>query len=138
MGLDNPKSAPAPSLAGVAGVPRLYGEVIQHDRICPGCSYNLKGLRTGERCPECDSPIPMKVSTRHGWMMTQSPVEYLRGLSHGCIWMLASGAALTGFMLWISIALVSQDDFPLIVACLAIFAAGGWALGVFKVTAHRP
>ncbi len=80
----------------------------------------------------------MKVSTRHGWMMTQSPVEYLRGLSHGCMWMLGGGAGLTVCLLWAGIALATSGDFPLVVACMALFAGGGWVLGVFKVTTHRP
>ena len=31
---------------------RLY-ELITTDRPCPQCQYNLKGLPTSGRCPEC-------------------------------------------------------------------------------------
>jgi len=33
------------------------GTEITEDRRCPTCSYNLKTLKIGGRCPECGSPI---------------------------------------------------------------------------------
>ena len=33
------------------------------DAPCPGCGYNLRGLRTSE-CPECGDPLAIRLSRR--------------------------------------------------------------------------
>jgi hypothetical protein len=126
------------ALPGGATAARLQGDIIQDDRVCPGCSYNLKGLRTGDRCPECAMPIPMRVGARHGWMMTHSPVEYLHGLAHGSIWMLASAGVLVGSLVWIGVELAWNSSFSRPVGIFAVLAAIGWLIGVCMVTVPRP
>jgi len=37
--------------------PSSAGETVEQDLLCPACSYNLRGLRVGGRCPECGAPI---------------------------------------------------------------------------------
>jgi hypothetical protein len=32
-------------------------KTVREDLLCPGCGYNLRGLRFGARCPECARPI---------------------------------------------------------------------------------
>ncbi len=40
----------------------LLGEFLAHrDAPCPGCGYNLRGLRE-PRCPECNQPLRMSVA----------------------------------------------------------------------------
>lgn len=34
------------------------GDPVDRDAICTGCGYSLRGMRTGQPCPECGRPIP--------------------------------------------------------------------------------
>lgn len=50
--------APDPhNLRGMTGV--VSAPVIETDRLCLGCDYNLRGLRAGINCPECGLPSVM-------------------------------------------------------------------------------
>ena len=40
-------------------------------RYCGNCYYNLHGLDTAERCPECGEPVPSEKAS--GSVVGQSP-----------------------------------------------------------------
>src|ERR1043165_1019057 len=51
--------APDPhNLRNLAQAPGMHGPapIIEVDRECAGCGYNLRGLRVGINCPECGMP----------------------------------------------------------------------------------
>ena len=39
----------------------MQGEVIDDDKLCDQCGYNVRGLRYGGACPECGTPIVMRL-----------------------------------------------------------------------------
>jgi hypothetical protein len=81
----------------------------------------------------------MKIGgARHGWVITQSPVEYLKGLAHGSIWMLASAAVLVFSLIWIAVELWGMQSFSRPIGMFAAIGALGWVIGVFKVSVPRP
>jgi len=141
MGSTNSNSAPLPatSLAGAAGVPRLYGEIIQDDRICPGCSYNLKGMRTGERCPECASPIPDE--GQHAPRLDDDSVGQLStcGDFHtGACGCLAAGQGYRSACSGPALPSQPRATSRSLWRAWRSSRGAGWVLGVFKVTTHRP
>src|SRR5262245_56679789 len=41
------------------------GAAIERDAPCNKCGYNLRGLRIGDKCPECGTPIVLVPSVRY-------------------------------------------------------------------------
>jgi len=68
--------------------------LIEDDRCCLGCGYQLRGLREGHRCPECGRPI----TALQGQGLSEVPTGLLRRLAR----MLALGwlAWATGMAMW--------------------------------------
>src|SRR5882672_2396942 len=76
------------------------GELMPVDALCAKCSYSLRGLRGGGRCPECGTPFAGGRRRKYfNDTMTDAPVHYLRVLAAGC-WMLALGGVVSSICLW--------------------------------------
>lgn len=81
--------------------------ILIEDRACVGCGYNLKGLRTDGKCPECGRPI-RKASSRLSKQddMTHAPLPWLRAFSA------SAQSAFWGYLLllglWIACAFVGS------------------------------
>lgn len=107
------------------------GELMPEDAICAKCSYSLRGLRSGGRCPECGTPFAGGRRRQYfNDTMTDAPVHYLRILAAGC-WMLALGGVACSVCLW-----AGYPSHTYVLAAGAL-AACLWFVGVFIVTAPR-
>jgi predicted RNA-binding Zn-ribbon protein involved in translation (DUF1610 family) len=123
-------------MGGQGKVPNraLQGELIVDDRACVTCNYDLKGLRTGQKCPECGTVIKGGRARRSD-SLTDAPLGYLRALRLGAL-MMAGGSV--GACLFTFLTYASQNVF---VSLAALGAAGAWWAGVWIVTSkerHNP
>lgn len=122
-----------------------FGEVIDSDRPCGKCGYNLKGLASGGRCPECGYPITRrgrKGAARFSDNLVDAPLFYLKTLAIGTS-LLAGGVGLIVLMVvweWLAIfRFVSVPaSWPMVVAGFFAVASMAWWVGVFICTAQRP
>lgn len=57
----------------IKGIPMM----VEQDRACPGCGYNLKGLSVGGVCPECGRPISLAAKRGLDDMLVDAPARYL-------------------------------------------------------------
>jgi hypothetical protein len=110
-------------------------EVVLTDRPCGKCRYNLKGLPTNGRCPECGYPIGRRGrrgSRRFTDSLVDAPLFYLKTLALGTV-LLAVCSIVAGF--GFSFLLGGGEE---IAAAFAGGASLGWWVGVFIATAQRP
>ncbi len=63
---------------------------IQEDRPCLHCGYNVRGLKMGQKCPECGEVISRPKVLVH---MMDAPVSYLKSMRMG-MWITALGTLL--------------------------------------------
>jgi len=63
----------------------LSTATIEHDRPCAVCSYNLRGLDIGGRCPECGTPIRTPAGSLD--RLGDAPLSYLSVLAIGYLMM---------------------------------------------------
>lgn len=109
---------------------------ISEHRQCHRCGYDLIGLKSGERCPECGAPIRFNPG-RVGESMTEAPKGYLISLAAGA-WKTVFGAA-GGVSL--SVLLVFLMGGPTlatpVVAAMAAGCALLWWWGVMGVCTPR-
>lgn len=113
---------------------RTYVDVIETDRLCGKCRYNLRGLPTNGRCPECGHPIRGGGRSGHRRFsdnLAEAPLFYLKSLAVGA-WMVALGGVGTAVMLKLAEVYQRQDC-----AIAAGFTAVLWWTGVFIVTGPR-
>lgn len=75
---DQPSMPPVPAMAAVAAQP--LPEVLTTDVPCRKCSYNLRGLATLGRCPECGTPVGLSVL---GDLLRYSDPGWLDNLRRG-------------------------------------------------------
>ncbi|MEI7657854.1 MAG: hypothetical protein WCK33_07290 [Phycisphaerae bacterium] len=113
---------------------------IAEDRPCRRCGYNLRGLRAGDRCPECGTAIGGARRARGRVGIDEAPLERLRVLRAGSL-LLASGGPLgtAAFVVAVQAERISSgnDITPLagIVAAIAFLA---WAAGAWLVHSPSP
>jgi hypothetical protein len=111
------------------------GVAIDEDIPCQRCQYNLRGLKTGERCPECGTVISLIGRARFVSSLTDAPIGYLQRLMLGCYMM--GGAAMLmatvpGFA-WIMGLRPAWSATQMILPLPVML----WAVGVWIVTAPR-
>lgn len=112
------------------------GAVIVDDRACGKCGYNLKGLRTGGKCPECGTSI--RKHTPRGESLVEAPREYLEGLRlaanvlGGCVFVLA---IIVPGLVYLTNA--SGPGGIATIAGILFIVACGWVWSVWVVTAPR-
>lgn len=106
-------------------------ELITTDRLCDQCRYNLKGLPSNGKCPECGRPIRGRRSKRFVDSMVDAPAFYLKTLTLGIVVMAV-------------FSIVSAFAFSAVKGGLSLIAVGvagagslGWWLGVYITTAPR-
>ncbi len=105
------------------------------DRPCPGCGYNLRGLETGGRCPECGTPItPGRKHDRLIDGLVDAPRWYIRqiALAMGMMAAVVVGVILAWLVFWISV-------LPGLVTLAAMTVlAGVWFAASWLATVRRP
>jgi hypothetical protein len=84
-------------------LPEQIGEIDLH---CPGCGYNLRGLATRGRCPECAAPAWSGFVER---TLALAEPSWLAQLNSGMKWLACAGAVLTISLI---VNLVSSWWFP--------------------------
>lgn len=111
--------------------PRIL-EVIETDRECERCGYNLRGLPVGGKCPECGTAIVKRRSgNRFTDNLADAPLPYLKVLAVG-VALLAVSSVVCSFAFYF---LRRGPSLPL--AGAAGVAATAWWVGVFITTAPR-
>lgn len=122
---------------------RLTGGLpIEDDRWCTRCRYNLIGLKTCQKCPECGKPIDEAVFgrpdperkpliVRDPGPFWASPTDYQRSLAAAATILGVSGALL---MLSLPLALLRPN---LLAASVALVSSLGWWTGACMITRPR-
>ncbi len=116
-------------------------EVLREDRPCRKCGYNLRGLRAGDRCPECGTAVSesKRKSDRYADNMTDSPMWYLVVVACGSV---AMGLALFGSIGLMIAERAASSGWnplsPLLVAVAGGLIAVAWVAGVWLATMKRP
>ena len=94
--LDRPPPADrAATTTGATG----GGDELADNTPCVRCGYNLRGLRSDGRCPECG--LLVLATLRNESVLSQSDVRWVEALWHGVTFVTASWA------LWAAIMLVA-------------------------------
>jgi hypothetical protein len=109
-------------------------ETITSDRRCGRCGYNLRGLPTNGKCPECGRPI---AGTKRGHRrlsdsLSDAPLFYLKTLAWG-----TGLLALTSVGLAVAFYVANRTGSIAAAGAAGVFAVGWW-MGVYIVTAARP
>lgn len=116
--------------------------VIDHERLCVGCGYDLRGLGEGALCPECGTPAGR--SLRGGLLVYAAP-DYVNRLRLGANWMMGAVYGVLGALLLFIAGITASMflPFPMDIAmtvntAVLIAAAAGAVVGVFLLTTPSP
>jgi hypothetical protein len=71
---------PIPSVAATPSVAVSVDGRIAEDKICIDCGYNLRGLRTDGRCPECGGEV---AASLRGHELHYASLPWLRSVRRG-------------------------------------------------------
>ena len=63
----------------------IPGVMIEEDRACPKCHYNVRGMAIGNPCPECGRAIYFGLSTTDDHPLSDAPYWYLH-LTQASLW----------------------------------------------------
>jgi len=142
------------------------GGKIERDIECPGCGYNLRGLRYGAFCPECGLGIGKRpgddasesmpdflgfwgrvlwlIEPKHTPGITSSlidaPLRYLHSLSLACRFMQIALILLAILPITAIVVIkfgLAQDKAWAMAAIASLLPAGLWASGVWVMAAPR-
>jgi len=118
---------------------RSSSEVVT-GQSCRKCGYSLDGLRAGQRCPECGTPILVPArENRYADNLTHSPMWYLLLVTIGTVAMAVTLVGSFVFSVYVQYRSASWTSLPpWLVATGAITFAVTWLVGVFLVTWKRP
>lgn len=105
---------------------------IEGDRPCRRCGYNLRGLRSGQVCPECGTPIRSPTSGRFVNNMVDAPLEYLKRLRLGL------GMLSLSIVLGVTAGVATFFTSVPVIALAGLLCAPLWAGGVWLVSEGRP
>jgi hypothetical protein len=108
-----------------------FTEHIAGDRLCGRCRYNLKGLPTNGRCPECGTPIVRSGRRRFTDNLSDAPMFYIKGLGVGAA--LLAVFSIVGLR---SFSLLELRQ-TLLLAAISGASAVAWWVGVFIITGRR-
>lgn len=111
------------------------GEMISQPRPCVRCGYELKGLKTGGRCPECGTPIRSEI-LRGVPGMTEAPLPYLRELAFGAKACAAGMTVMMVGVLWFA-GFMGVPEFPPGATLLLAIGSGLWLWGTRGVIVPR-
>ena len=75
-------AARAPDPHNLREMNKRAAPVIQVDRLCVSCGYNLRGLREGINCPECSMPSKMPEGIDDP--LAHMPMRIILALVRGC------------------------------------------------------
>ncbi|MCK4873794.1 MAG: hypothetical protein KAS72_13820 [Phycisphaerales bacterium] len=115
----------------------LKGQVLDEDRMCHKCGYNLRGLKGSGVCPECGTSIGLSFVRFHD-SLDEAPLPYLKKLRLGATLMLYAGL-LVGVLTLASPVIRSQLRYgPAVVNQSAVIVVAMWCVGVYLLTAPRP
>lgn len=109
----------------------IPGRVIDTDRPCPKCGYNVRGIAVGRPCPECGRPIFFGLQSHPDYSLADAPYSYIR-LMQAAMW----GLFLAAFGAGASYALreVLLDQLPLAMGG----AAALWFVSLAILCIPRP
>jgi hypothetical protein len=112
------------------------GLTIDDDRPCQRCSYSLRGLRIGDRCPECGTPIVGNAAQRFSNTMSDAPLNYLTRLAKATMVMTIGGIILAIGVVFVVFA-SSRPVIGMLACSVGLLGACLWLLGVWGVTVPR-
>ena len=107
----------------------LKGELIEKDRPCKQCDYNLRGLKIGGVCPECGTTIILDNPFRDS--LCDAPRGVILRLSAG-FWMTLGALAILIAMPFMIVSLRSSMN--MMIYAVETIAAGLWLLGIWFIT----
>lgn len=107
--------------------------LIAEQRRCKKCGYDLIGLKTDAKCPECGMAItPPRPANRFTDQMSGAPISWLRRYQRGTMLLCVGGWGMAvGLLAWAVSGHVGGVLF-------ALFASVIWVAGTFISTLPRP
>jgi len=103
---------------------------------CRGCGYDLKGLRKGDRCPECGKAIePARRPMSKHDNLAEAPRGYLTRLRVSCL--LMSVSAIGVICLFLVDLVLAQGAAQIVARSIGLGVMIAWPAGVWGVTAPR-
>lgn len=105
-------------------------KTVRGDLLCPGCGYNLHGLRFGSRCPECARTIVDPEKDRggtYGDQLLQIAPDRRKRFSRGCT---IAAACLIVAALTHPVTIIFHPDNRALFAWLDLGLSAGWIAGV--------
>jgi hypothetical protein len=115
--------------AGNLGSLRTQPVPIDYDRECDGCSYNLRGLRIGSRCPECGLPI-VAVAARADDPLDRMPMRVIRVFRRAA-WLATLCIFLTAASIW---SILFRWSWPAMATLAIVLLTGLWIASMWALT----
>ncbi len=107
----------------------LKGKLIENDRPCKQCDYNLRGLKIGGTCPECGAAITLENPFRDS--LCDAPFQVILRLCAG-FWMTLGALGVLITLPFVVFSLHSVTN--TVVYAAESIAAGLWLMGMWFIT----